>query len=96
MEHAKHGFTETVIDHHDDGSHTMHHIHKDGSEHDHKYAVEDIDSMHDGLESHLGEPNPGEEAENHEDPAHMELLEEIELLLQKFSNQEHAEDRNGY
>ena len=48
----KHGFTHTHIDLHDDGSASIHHVHKDGPEHDMKHAVADIDGIHDCLEDH--------------------------------------------
>ena len=89
--HAGHGFTRTVIEHHDDGSHTLEHAHEDGPHKDLKYAVADLDSMHDGLEDHLGEPNDGEEAEDSKHPSHSELLEEIEELIKKLAKEEKAE-----
>ena len=56
---AKHkDHTHTTVDHHEDGSHTMHRHHKDGSKH--SSAHSDLDSVHDALQDHLGEPNPGE------------------------------------
>lgn len=55
-----HKFSSTHIEHHEDGSHTVHHIHKDGSAHDKKYAAADHDSMLDGMMDHTSEPNPGE------------------------------------
>jgi hypothetical protein len=58
--HAGHGYKHTHITHHDDGSHTMHHEHEDGMSHK-DYAVASLDHAHDGLQDHLGMPNPGEE-----------------------------------
>jgi hypothetical protein len=58
--HAGHGYKHTHIEHHDDGSHTIHHEHEDGKSHK-RYAVADLDAVHDGLEDHLGEPNAGED-----------------------------------
>jgi len=56
---AKHkDHTHTVIDHHHDGSHTMHRHHRDGSKH--SSAHHDLDGVHDALQEHVGEPNPGE------------------------------------
>ena len=89
LPHAGHGYTRTVIEHHDDGSHTLEHTHEDGLHK--KYAVGDIDSMHDGLEDHLGEPNDGEEAEDHGHPSHSELLQEIEDLIHKIAKEEKKE-----
>lgn len=79
-----HGFKETHIELHDDGSATIHHMHHAGPDHDVKYAVQDLDGIHDGLEHHLGEPNDGEEAENSDHPSHAELLQEIESLIHKM------------
>jgi len=59
--HARHGFKFTHIDHHDDGSATVHHQHEDGAEFDKKHAVADIDGIHDSIEDHLGTPNEGED-----------------------------------
>lgn len=58
MKHHK--FTHTHIEHHHDGSATVHHDHKDGPEHDVKHAVPSLDHLHDSLQDHLGMPNPGE------------------------------------
>lgn len=57
--HGGHGYKHTHIEHHDDGSHTVHHEHEDGKHK--KYAVGDLDQVHDGLQDHLGTPNPGED-----------------------------------
>lgn len=54
-----HKFHHTHIEHHVDGSHTVHHQHEN-PEHDVKHAVADLDSLHDSMEDHLGEPNDGE------------------------------------
>jgi hypothetical protein len=56
----KHKFTHTHIEHHPDGSKTIHHVHKDGPQHDVKHAVPNMDGVHDSLEEHMGEPNKGE------------------------------------
>lgn len=58
--HAGHGFTHTHIEHHKDGSHTVHHVHEDGAHADVKHAAADLDGVHDSLQDHLGVPNPGE------------------------------------
>lgn len=58
--HAGHGYKHTHIIHHDDGSHTVHHDHEEGAHKD--YAVASLDHVHDGLQDHLGVPNPGEAA----------------------------------
>ena len=75
MAHEKkkhHGFTHTHVEHHSDGSSTVHHVHKDGAHKDVKHAVSDLDGMHDSLQDHLGQENPGEAAANmgdHQVPA---------------------------
>ena len=51
----KHKFLRTTIEHHDDGSATVHHEHADGVSHV-KHAVLDLDGVHDSLEDHLREP----------------------------------------
>lgn len=54
----------TIVEHHDNGSHTVEHIahpNEDGTPGQNvKYSVESMDGVHDGLEEHVGEPNPGE------------------------------------
>jgi flavin-dependent dehydrogenase len=58
-----HKFHSTHIEHHKDGSHTVHHMHEDGKEHDVKHGVGaemGLDGVHDSLQDHLGAPNPGE------------------------------------
>jgi len=57
----KHPYKNTRIEHHDDGSHTIHHEHHDGKSHK-SYAKHDHDGMMDGLMDHLSQPNPGEAA----------------------------------
>jgi hypothetical protein len=56
-----HGFTHTHIEHHDDNSHTVHHVHKDGPHKDHKSAVPSHDHLMDNMMDHTSAPNPGEE-----------------------------------
>ena len=91
MPHAGHGFKHTHVELYDDGSAMIHHVHEDGPHKDKKYAVPDLDSVHDGMEEHLGCPNDGEEAEDHDHPSHSELLQEIEDLVNKMKNAEKAE-----
>lgn len=62
--HAGHGFTHTHIEHHSDGSHTIHHQHEDGSHADVKHAVSNLDGVHDSLQDNMGQPNPGEAEAN--------------------------------
>lgn len=63
MAHRKHHrFHHTHIEHHDDGSMTIHHEAHIPAD-DVKHAVGDLDGVHDSLEEHLGLPNDDEEAE---------------------------------
>ena len=55
-----HKFTHTHIEHHSDGSHTVHHVHQDGPAHDKKYAAADHDHLMDGMMDNTSAPNPGE------------------------------------
>lgn len=56
----KHKYHSTHIEHHKDGSHTIHHKHEDGEQHDFKHAAPSLDHLHDSIQTHLGAPNPGE------------------------------------
>ena len=62
--HAHHGFTHTHIEHHGDGSATVHHVHHEGPHKDVKHAALNLDHIHDSLQDHLGTPNPGEAEAN--------------------------------
>lgn len=53
-QHAKHGFHKTEIEHHSDGSHTIHHYHIEPEKSVH-HAVPDHDAMMDSMQQHLGE-----------------------------------------
>jgi hypothetical protein len=56
-------FHHTMIEHHDDGSHTVRHVPHAGGEkppEEVSYAAKDLDGVHDGLEQNLGTPNAGE------------------------------------
>ena len=57
MKHPKHGFHETTIKHHHDGSHTMHHHHVN-PEMSVEHAVPDLAGAKDSLEAHVGEGAP--------------------------------------
>jgi len=59
-----HKFRHTHIEHHDDGSATVHHQHEEGPEHDVKHAAANLDGVHDSMEDNLGQPNPGEAEAN--------------------------------
>jgi hypothetical protein len=61
MAHKKHhSFKKTHIEHHADGSATVHHEHESDPKHDVKHAVSGLEQMHDSMQDHLGTPNPGE------------------------------------
>jgi hypothetical protein len=72
----KHNFSHTVVEHHDDGSHTVHHIHKKhGHSHDVpkregdvKGAAGDHDSMMDHIMDHTSQPNTGEGNDENNQP----------------------------
>jgi hypothetical protein len=64
----KHSFSHTVVEHHKDGSHTIHHIHEKNG-HTHSAGVKDGDvrgaaNNHDGMMDHIMDhtsaPNDGE------------------------------------
>lgn len=57
---AHHGFTHTHMEHHKDGSITIHHQHHD-PEKDVKHAAANLDEAHDSMQANLGQPNPGEQ-----------------------------------
>lgn len=56
-----HPYKRLHVDFHDDGTGTMHFEHESDPNQDVHTAVPDLDSVHDQLEAHAGEPNPGEE-----------------------------------
>jgi hypothetical protein len=60
-----HKFDSTMITHHDDGSHTVHHMHEDGPEHDDIGAVNDHDSLLDNLCDHLDPEKVESELKSH-------------------------------
>lgn len=65
----KHPYSHSVVEHHKDGSHTVHHIHeKHGHQHnvpvrdgDVKGAAGNHDEMVDHMMDHTTGPNPGED-----------------------------------
>ena len=57
----KHKYLSTEIEHHDDGSATIHHEHEDGKSHS-RHSVADLDGIHDSLEDHLRDPEEIEDA----------------------------------
>lgn len=60
----KHGFKRTHGALHKDGTATLHHMHKDGSDKDVRHGVMSLDHIHDSIQDHLGQPNDGEAAAN--------------------------------
>jgi hypothetical protein len=56
----KHPYKSTHIEHHADGSHTVHHHHESDSSKDVKGAVANHDGMMDHIMDHTSEPNGGE------------------------------------
>ena len=56
----KHKFTHTHIEHHADGSHTVHHVHEEGPHKDVKGATPNHDAMMDHIMDHTSGMNPGE------------------------------------
>lgn len=56
-----HKFSRTSIEHHKDGSHTVHHQHESDAKQDVKHAASHLDALHDSMEQHLGAPNSGEQ-----------------------------------
>ena len=88
--HAGHGFVHTTIDHHEDGSATVHHEHEDGKSHK-TYAVTHLDALHDGLEDHLRTPEEiekwltehGIDPEKLEEAIHPGLHEKMKEVVEK-------------
>lgn len=81
MAHAGHGFTHTSVELHDDGTATMEHHHESGDEKKNKrYAVQDLDGIHDGLENHLRMAHDKEDAleEKVHPGIHKEVAEKAE------------------
>jgi hypothetical protein len=64
MAKKHHKYSHSHIEHHKDGSHTVHHVHEDGQQHDVKHAVGGLDELHDSMQDHLGMANPGEAVAN--------------------------------
>ena len=60
MAKKHHKFTHTHVEHHNDGSHTVHHVHVDGPHADVKGAAADHDGMMDHIMDHTSAPNTGE------------------------------------
>lgn len=76
-----HKFVSTEIEHHDDGSATVHHMHEDPTKCV-RHAVADLDAIHDSLEDYLREHEEHEEEEEREEKleeeVHPGIHEEIE------------------
>ena len=60
MAKKHHKFSHTHIEHHADGSHTVHHVHESDSSKDVKHATPDHDHLMDSMMDHTSAPNPGE------------------------------------
>jgi hypothetical protein len=57
LKHKKtNGYHKTTVEHHPDGSHSIEHMHEDGSSN--KYARPDYQGMMDGLQQNLSGPTP--------------------------------------
>lgn len=80
MKHAGHGFTHTEVEVHNDGSATIEHHHEKGADHNVKYAVTDLDGMHDGFEDHLRPSDEDEEEEKAEEEVHPGIHEEVKKI----------------
>ena len=80
----KHKFHTTTIQHHSDGSATIHHMHE-SPEKDVKHAVGNHDEMMDSMMDHLSEPNDGEDRD-----AEDKEYEKSEALEEKLAPGLHA------
>lgn len=86
---AKHKYLRTTIEHHYDGSATVHHEHSDGTSHV-KHAVLDLDGVHDSLEDYLRDPEEveadlekhGIDTEKLEEAIHPGLHKEMEEVIE--------------
>lgn len=91
----KHNFSHTVVEHHADGSHTIHHINaKHGHVHDVplrdgdvRGAAGDHDSMMDHMMDHTSEANNGEDHDENEEALeealHPGIHKEVEKAKEK-------------
>ena len=77
-----HGFTHTEIELHHDGSATIEHHHEKGAQHNKRYAVPDLDGIHDGLEDHLRvDPDAKEDEEERvEEELHPGIHEQVKKI----------------
>lgn len=82
MKHAGHGFTHTEVEVHSDGSATIEHCHEKGPDHNVKYAVPDLDGMHDGFEEHLRPSDEDEDEEEAEEKIHPGIHEEVKKIAE--------------
>jgi len=64
----KHKFSHTHIEHHKDGSHTVHHVHEEGPHKDVKGAAGDHDAMMDHIMDHTSDANEGEGHDENNEP----------------------------
>jgi hypothetical protein len=86
-----HKFLNTHIEHHDDGSATVHHEHEDGKSHV-KHAVADLDAVHDSLEEHLRDPHEIEKEVDERGVDHEKLEELLEPGVHDKALDELAEE----
>lgn len=71
----KHSFSSTEVEHFDDGSGVVHHVHEKDPKRDVKHAFADLDELHDSMQEHL---NPDEIEKKVEDAGmDPETLEEV-------------------
>jgi hypothetical protein len=75
---SHHGFSHTDIEHFEDGSAAVHHVHSDGPHKDFHHAVVDLDGIHDSLEEHLRDPHEIEEEIDERGVDHEKLEEVLE------------------
>ena len=74
----RHGFSSTHIEHFDDGSSSIHHMHSDPAK-DVKHACMDLDDVHDSMQTHL---NPEKEQEL-EEKIHPGIHAEVMKMAEK-------------
>lgn len=76
MAHAGHGYTDTHVEHLDDGSHVMDIKHEDGVSHK-RFSKPDLDGVHDALEDHLRHPKNEDKIEEAIHPGLHEKVENV-------------------
>lgn len=87
----KHKFSHTVVEHHEDGTHTIHHI---NAQHGHVHSVPlrdgdvrgaagDHDGMMDHIMDHTSEPNDGEGHDENEEAIEEGIHPGIHKMVEK-------------